>query len=358
MEEKTFEIPGYVVQKPVYKHNSIVYHGFSKSDRREVVIKLLPTRDAQKEISILKVLEKPSSHIGQRHTVSLLDFVELDKESCLIFPMLAALPDTPTADTVKMWAYELLQAISFCHSRGVVHVDIKPANIMLDPSTKRIVLIDYGHSTTTQEVSFACPSTPAYEAPELLMEDASSYTEKMDIWSAGVTIAEWFLGCLLFVRVRDCFDAMKQIHNFFKQRNWQFTFPADRSRSGYATSDAAELLTSMLQESPEDRLSAVECLHLPIFNGVPMKCAGNVGKNLAVSERIEILIRHSPEQLVPMEAGTVRVLVDFLLRNGITVEELASAIGVNEADVSSTSAKTVLWLNTVAAKIARVPPAA
>ncbi|XP_042438038.1 serine/threonine-protein kinase PEPKR2-like [Zingiber officinale] len=91
---------------------------------------------------------------------------------------------------------ELVTIIKYCHEMGVVHRDIKPENILLTASGK-IKLADFGLAvrfTTGQKLSGRAGS-PAYVAPEVLLGD---YSEKVDIWAAGVLLHVLLVGALPF----------------------------------------------------------------------------------------------------------------------------------------------------------------
>jgi casein kinase II subunit alpha len=40
--------------------------------------------------------------------------------------------------------YEILKALDFCHSKGIMHRDVKPHNIMIDYASRKLRLIDWG----------------------------------------------------------------------------------------------------------------------------------------------------------------------------------------------------------------------
>jgi serine/threonine protein kinase len=125
----------------------------------------------------------------------------------------------------KTWFESLLSGVAYLHARGIVHNDIKPANILLSRS-EQPVLVDFGFAekydlndgapSTPNSFSVAVPSigsspsprpkTPiapfesnlAYGTPEYLSpERARGYkhdTRKSDVWSLGVTFFEIIVG--------------------------------------------------------------------------------------------------------------------------------------------------------------------
>lgn len=51
-----------------------------------------------------------------------------------------------TPDDVRFYMYEILKALAFAHERGVMHKDLKPANIMIDHEDRKLKIIDWGLS--------------------------------------------------------------------------------------------------------------------------------------------------------------------------------------------------------------------
>ncbi len=91
---------------------------------------------------------------------------------------------------VRYYIYELLKALNFCHSRGIMHRDVKPQNIIVNPKKRILKLIDWGlaefyHQGQDYNVRVA---SRYFKGPELLV-DYIFYDYSLDVWSTGVMFA-------------------------------------------------------------------------------------------------------------------------------------------------------------------------
>jgi glycogen synthase kinase 3 beta len=75
---------------------------------------------------------------------------------------------------------QLFRSLAYIHSQGICHRDIKPQNLLLDPSTGVLKLCDFGSAKILVEnepnVSYIC--SRYYRAPELIF-GATNYTTKI-----------------------------------------------------------------------------------------------------------------------------------------------------------------------------------
>ena len=101
---------------------------------------------------------------------------------------------TLPADSIHQIAEGLLSALSAAHRRGVVHGDIKPANIIVDDGD--VTLIDFGLArmevVSSSEVLESLLGTPGYAAPEVM--EKGLVDERADIYGVAVTLLEAVTG--------------------------------------------------------------------------------------------------------------------------------------------------------------------
>lgn len=81
---------------------------------------------------------------------------------------------------VKLYIYQLFRSLAYIHSQGICHRDIKPQNLLINPSTGVLKLCDFGSAKILVEnepnVSYIC--SRYYRAPELIF-GATNYTTKI-----------------------------------------------------------------------------------------------------------------------------------------------------------------------------------
>eukprot|EP01062_Namystynia_karyoxenos_P064500 TRINITY_DN5746_c0_g1_i1.p1 TRINITY_DN5746_c0_g1~~TRINITY_DN5746_c0_g1_i1.p1 ORF type:complete len:1160 (+),score=210.14 TRINITY_DN5746_c0_g1_i1:85-3564(+) len=93
----------------------------------------------------------------------------------------------------SVYLEQILYGLHYLHEKGIVHRDIKGANILLCPDGS-VKLADFGTSVYLEhdgQVSSYC-GTPAWMAPEVIRE--SGHDKRADIWSVGCTVLEMLTG--------------------------------------------------------------------------------------------------------------------------------------------------------------------
>lgn len=96
---------------------------------------------------------------------------------------------------------QLIRCLSYCHTKGIFHRDIKADNILFDPNTLVAKVTDFGFATVfkdglSSELMHTVCGTLSYMAPEIL-EKKGYYGASADIWSLGVVLFFITAGCWL-----------------------------------------------------------------------------------------------------------------------------------------------------------------
>jgi serine/threonine protein kinase len=156
---------------------------------------------------------------------------------------------------------QVLKAIEYMHKIGTAHRDLKPENLLFKNSDKKIIKIaDFGESKSFTEGSLTtyC-GTPDYMAPEIIRGDP--YGSAVDLWSIGV---------ITYVMVAGFppFDGENDVEVFASILSIRYSFPSPEWDT--ISSSAKHFISSLLKDSPKDRLTASEALEHPwIVNNTP-----------------------------------------------------------------------------------------
>lgn len=153
------------------------------------------------------------------------------------------------AETARM-GLALLGALTAAHARGVLHRDVKPANVLVEAGTGRVVLTDFGiarlaGSTTISETG-AFVGSPEYTSPER-MQGAAAGPES-DLWSLGVLMCAALTGKSPFHR-----DSLGGVLH---------AVVYDEIRPPAQAGPLAPVIRGLLERLPERRMGAAEAERL------------------------------------------------------------------------------------------------
>lgn len=198
-----------------------------------------------------------------------------------------------TEDWVAGVYHQAMQGVAYIHSRGIVHNDLKPDNILMldefnsdDPMrVPTVVINDFGCATLKSDKSFKCGDL-RYQSPESwkVLQHAMSGGDiggfrkldaKADVWSMGATLYELLSGGVIPFIYRPCTmddvcsteGLMDKLGNAILEEPIQV-----RPHCVGLSAEAEDLLQQIFEKRPEKRPSAAEVLGHSWFQikGKPM----------------------------------------------------------------------------------------
>lgn len=196
---------------------------------------------------------------------------------------------------VQLYTYQICRGLNYLHHViGVCHRDIKPQNLLVNPQSHQLKICDFGSAKMLvpgePNISYIC--SRYYRAPELIF-GATEYTTAIDIWSAGCVLAELLLGHPMFPGesgVDQLVEIIKILGTPTREEikcmnpNYtEFKFPQIKAHPWHKVfhkkmpAEAVDLVSRMLQYSPNLRCTALEACAHPFFDDLrdPSACLPN-----------------------------------------------------------------------------------
>lgn len=259
------------------------------------VLKPVKKKKIKREIKILQNL------MGGPNVVQLIDVVR-DPQSKTPSIITEYIDNTdfkvlyPTFSDydVRYYIFELLKALDFSHSRGIMHRDVKPHNVMIDHEKRKLRLIDWGlaefyHPHTEYNVRVA---SRYFKGPELLV-DFQEYDYSLDMWSLGCMFASMIFRKEPFFHGHDNYDQLVKICKVlgtddfqvyldkykieldshydvilgrYPRKPWsRFVTPENQH---FVSDEAIDFLDKLLRYDHQERLTAQEAQNHPYFDPV------------------------------------------------------------------------------------------
>lgn len=287
-----------------------VFEAIRPGDDRKFAIKILKPISKEKVYREIKILEELR---GGPNIIQLCDVLKLpplpnQHTHALVFDLYDTDFKTfsqtlPLVDReIRHYLKQLLIALNYCHSCGIMHRDVKPHNILINLQKKKLCLADWGlaefyHADYSYNVAVA---SRYFKSPELLI-GFNMYNCSIDMWGVGCILAGLIFRKDIFFKGVDDYDQLKAIVkvlgsesmkeylrkikgqlksngrnlgvilNNYPKLPWEAFIT--QSNDHIAKSEAIDLLDSLLLFDHEARITAKEALGHPYLSLVTKKDA-------------------------------------------------------------------------------------
>ncbi|MBN9121480.1 MAG: protein kinase [Planctomycetes bacterium] len=188
-----------------------VYRAFDPVLNREVALKVLKAEVAADARRVQRFLREAKAAAGLHHPHIVAVF-DAGQDGGRYYIASAFIAGRPLADAIPdggakfaraaKLVRELAEALAYAHEQGVVHRDVKPANVMLD-AQGRVHLMDFGLAAKSDGESKlttdgAVMGTPAYMSPEQAAGQTGEAQPATDQYAVGVVLYELLTGQVPF----------------------------------------------------------------------------------------------------------------------------------------------------------------
>lgn len=175
--------------------------------KKFVGIKVLKKNNVSRELeNIQRLADESISHPGKNccdnyksiftekgHTCMLYDL----SSYCIADSISQKLPLMELLEQIRYLMKQMLKALSYIHSKGLIHSDIRPECMRFtDDSFKKTILTDFETALNNPANSSPIKQSRIYRSPEIIL--GLQFNETSDIWAIGCITAEFYLDFALF----------------------------------------------------------------------------------------------------------------------------------------------------------------
>src|SRR6267142_4739460 len=170
--------------------------------------------------------------------------------------------------TVTDWGMQVADVLEYLHTRPkpIIYRDLKPANLMIDGNSGRVMLIDFGIArwVAKQEKGVTAVGTMGYAPPELF---SGRVEPRSDVYSLGATIFQLLTGA-------DPQDNPLLIFDFSKN-------PRPRQLAPAISDEMEQILMRSVEYKPEDRFASAGAMRDALALHLEKIMAGQVSYGIA-----------------------------------------------------------------------------
>jgi len=203
---------------------AIVYRATDLRLRRDVAIKVLPPELAFRTDVRRRFLREAETAAQLNHP-SIVPIYSVDERGGIVYFVMALVDGEnvsarlargrPGLGETRRILSDVADALAYAHSRGVIHRDIKPDNIIIRREDERALVTDFGIARAAESDSHLTATgvavgTPAYMSPEQALGERE-VDGRSDIYSLGIVAYQMLAGALPFTAVNTPAMMMKHV---------------------------------------------------------------------------------------------------------------------------------------------------
>ncbi|MCW6036085.1 AAA family ATPase [Spirulina subsalsa FACHB-351] len=256
-------LSGYTLLKPLYVgRKTSVYRGIQNSSQRGVVVKMLcqeyPSFSELVHFLNQYKITKDLAILGVVHPIALEPYgrgYALVMEDCGSISLQQYIQQqTLSVEMGLAIAQQLCQILHHLHQQGIIHKDIKPANLLIHPHTHQIKLIDFSIASQLpkegQDIQNPnqLEGTLSYIAPEQTGRMNRGIDYRTDFYSLGVTLYQLFTRQLPF----NCQNPLELVHCHLAQSP-----PSPQEINPTIPDPLCAIILKLMAKNAEDRYQTV-----------------------------------------------------------------------------------------------------
>jgi eukaryotic-like serine/threonine-protein kinase len=180
---------------------SMIYKGIHGKLRLPVAIKMLKHNMAM-DTEFLEKFRNEAKIIARLNHTNIIKVFDIEELYRTVFIIMEYLEGTPLDDLLDRMPklslpvildiiLQVCYGLDYAHKQGIVHQDIKPANIFIQPDGK-VKIVDFGLACPPGNIDFNLPGTVFYMSPEQI--EGNPVDERTDIYALGITAYEMITG--------------------------------------------------------------------------------------------------------------------------------------------------------------------
>ncbi|MDM8568015.1 AAA family ATPase [Thiotrichales bacterium HSG1] len=216
-------LPNYKIDSQIYESaNSLIYRGYRNNDNQPVILKMLKQDyPSPTELNRYQQEFEITSNLASNGIIKTYDIEKYQNTLVIILEDFdgSSLKQLMLERAFNLkdffsFAIQITEGLGYIHAANIIHKDINPSNIIINPKTKQVKIIDFGIASRLprENPTLTNPEqlegTLAYLSPEQTGRINRSIDYHTDLYSLGITFYEMLTGKLPFTAT----DAMELVH--------------------------------------------------------------------------------------------------------------------------------------------------